>query len=242
MTQRPKPTTRRARVEQRERAIIDAATTLLAETGAEKATMSEIARRAGVAEGTVYLYFENKAALLRAVQASFYEELTARAVAGVAEIRGTKERLEFLARLHLKTLIEDWPSVMVLVAGYRDNNDYSERNEQYQFNRAYVAIFDNVVREGVNRGELREDMPLSLLRDIFYGTLEYVLRTTLLHDRRDAIEETVARMMEALLGGIAQPSSQASESTQQTAIDRTTKRLEEIATRLESTLPRGATS
>jgi TetR/AcrR family fatty acid metabolism transcriptional regulator len=227
-----KARTRRARVEERERAIVEAAGALLAEVGVEKATMSEIARRAGVAEGTVYLYFENKAALLRAVQASFYEELTARAAAGVAGIRDTRERLEFLARLHLETLIDEWPMVLVVLASYRDVADYLDRNEQYRFNRAYVAIFDDVVREGINRGELRDDMPLWLLRDIFYGTLEYALRTTLLHDRRNQINATVERMVEVLVTGVgATPPARDSTPSEDCA-----ERLEKAVGRLERLL------
>lgn len=192
--------------------------------------MSDIARRAGVAEGTVYLYFENKAALLGAVQAKFYEELTAKAVAGVASIKQTRTRLEFLARLHLETLVEDWPTVVIVLASRRDFGEHVERDEHYQFNRAYVAVFDGVVRDGVNRGELREDIPLWLLRDMFYGTLEYALRTTLLHDRRAEVGQTVERMLEAFFGGIA-AAKPAEEQT--SPLEHIVDRLEGIAERLQ---------
>ena len=58
--------TRRERVEARERDIVAAAGDLFAQRDFDDVTVGEIARRAGVAEGTVYLYFESKAALLHA--------------------------------------------------------------------------------------------------------------------------------------------------------------------------------
>ena len=235
-----KTQTRRARVEERERAIVKAAGHLLAEVGVDKTTMSGIARRAGVAEGTVYLYFENKTALLRAVQATFYERLTEQASQGIVGIADTRARLEFLARLHLQTLMDDWPTVMVVLSTYRDIADYVERNEQYQFNRTYVAVFDAVIRDGINRGELRQDVPLRLLRDIFYGTLEYALRTSLLHDRDKEVAATVDRLMTVLLHGLAVPAATAATTApEQASVAKATARLETIADRLEAVLAKG---
>jgi TetR/AcrR family fatty acid metabolism transcriptional regulator len=224
--------TRRERVEERERAIIEAAGEILAESGLEKATMSEIARRAGVAEGTVYLYFENKGALLRAVQLSFYEELTRRAERGVAEITDTRGRLHFLASLHLEVLLEEWPTVMAVLANHRDVEDYLRRNEQYQFNRTYVAVFDAVVRDGVNRGELRGDPPLWLLRDLFYGTLEYMVRTMLLHEQRRSVAEAVDQLLDVLVSGMAVGGEARGDAT--SAMHAAVMRLEAVAERLEA--------
>ena len=50
--------TRRERVEQKERAILEAAADAFVESGYDGARMADIAKRAGVAEGTVYLYFK----------------------------------------------------------------------------------------------------------------------------------------------------------------------------------------
>ena len=223
--------TRRSRVEARERAILDAAADVLASSGVEGATMSEIARQAGVAEGTVYLYFENKAALLGAVQAAFYARLTERAQAVVAATPGTRERLEALAALHLETLIVNHASMMNLLATYRGIDEYLARNEQYRFNRTYVAVFDGVIRDGINRGDLRADLPAGILRDLFYGTLEYMTRTMLLHGREEQAEETARGMVELLVGGIGDRQKAAASGPD--ALAAITRRLERAVRRLE---------
>ena len=63
--------TRQARVQARENTIVAAAGKLFAERNFDEVTVGEIAKQAGVAEGTVYLYFESKAALMRAVLIAF---------------------------------------------------------------------------------------------------------------------------------------------------------------------------
>ena len=68
--------TQRQRLEAREEAILAAAASLFSESGVDGTRMAEIARKADVAEGTVYLYYKNKHELLEAVVDRFWRELT----------------------------------------------------------------------------------------------------------------------------------------------------------------------
>ena len=86
--------TRRQRVEQKEQAIIAAAREVFQEHGFDRAKIAEIAKLAGVAEGTVYLYFENKNALLLAVAAEFYDRLTRDAAEGISDLPAVEKYLE----------------------------------------------------------------------------------------------------------------------------------------------------
>ncbi len=173
--------TRRKRVEAKEESILDSARDVFLENGFDGARMSEIARLAGVAEGTVYLYFKNKNALLEAVVEQFYQGLTDAAEKGVGKIPGTLERLEFLAQHHLRRCLENWQILDLMIGLYRAKSEYQGLG--YELNKAYVAVFDSVFREGVARGELRDDLPLWVVRDLFYGTLEYAARTLVIRGR-----------------------------------------------------------
>ena len=99
--------TRRQKLEEKERGILEAARVVFRRHGFDNARIAEIARHAGVAEGTVYLYFENKNALLFAVAADIYARLTADADRGVQQIEDTGERLRFLANLHFSRMSEE---------------------------------------------------------------------------------------------------------------------------------------
>jgi TetR/AcrR family fatty acid metabolism transcriptional regulator len=223
--------TRRERVEAREGEIVAAASHLFAERDIDDVTVGEIGRRAGVAEGTVYLYFESKAALVQAVVVAFYERLTAHAADGVRRIRDTRKRLEFLAEHHVTNVIEHRH---ILFAVPRKRLDDGDGNE-YRLNRTYVAVFDDVIREGVDRGEIRADVPTWLLRDIFYGSLEYAARTTMIHGRAQDARRAVQGLLQALEDGIMTSPTRAFDADG--TVENVAARLERVAERLEASVP-----
>lgn len=227
------PRTRRERVEAREGAIVAAASDLFAERDIDDVTVGEIGRRAGVAEGTVYLYFESKAALVQAVVVAFYERLTTHAAEGVRRIRDTRKRLEFLAEHHVTNVIEHRHILFAVPRKRLGDGEGAGEGNEYRLNRTYVAVFDDVIREGVDRGEIRADVPMWLLRDIFYGSLEYAARTTMLHGRAQDARPAVRGLLQALEHGIMAADATGAVTTD-AAIESVAARLERVATRLEA--------
>ena len=223
------PKTRQARVQAREATIVAAAGKLFAERNFDEVTVGEIAKQAGVAEGTVYLYFESKAALMRAVLIAFYDRLTERAAKGVRKIRDTRKRLEFLATHHITNVIEH--NRILFGVAHGRAGDGSE--DHYRLNRAYVAVFDDVVREGIDRGEIDTKIPGWLLRDIFYGSLEYAARTSMIHGRSRSVRSAVSGVMQALESGVM---AEGTDNQDLEALPREdlVARLERVAKRLET--------
>lgn len=222
--------TRRERVEEMEAAIVEAAQAVFAEAGFDGARIAEIARRAGVAEGTVYLYFKNKTALYAAVLRAFYADLTATAEAGVARLSDTRERLAFLARHHLEHVSRAWKMFALMAWQARFSDDYRGA-ETWALNRAYSRVFDGVVREGVARGELRGEVPLGLMRDGFYGGLEFACRSALIRGTApEALADAVTPgFVELFLAGGAGGGAPAGAERLEAAA----ARLERAAARLE---------
>ena len=105
--------TSRARVEAKESSILDAAEKIFTQVGFDGAKVSEIARAASVAEGTVYLYYKNKQDLLAGVVGRFWTQLTQGAEAAIESDATTKEqrRLEQLGRYHLNSILEQFEVV-----------------------------------------------------------------------------------------------------------------------------------
>ncbi len=200
---KPSPVaTRRERVQSKEDAIIAAAHKSLTTRGFAKTTMAEIARKAGVAEGTLYLYFNNKDALARAVLAVFYKRLTETAKTGVAKCATTRQRLEFLARHHLESIIGERRLLELIASDVRNTQAY-EGSDIYKMNREYVAVFDGVMRDGAWRGEIEDSAAQWIKRDIFFGSLEYSMRTLLMKKRssKKDISAVVAELVKLLMGG-----------------------------------------
>ncbi len=170
------PETQRAKLERKERAILEAARGVFVEHGFDGARMSEIARRAQIGEGTIYSYYESKAELMLTVLQQFWDGLTleAEAVMASSQVDGFFERLQALAQYHLSTVIENADFINLTFALRRNNSEVSVSRDHL---RHYVAVFDNLFRRGQDRGEIRQDAVLWQARDVFYGTLEYSARS-----------------------------------------------------------------
>lgn len=171
--------TRRQKVEEKERAILSATRQVFRDgerAGGKDVKIAAIARQANLAEGTVYLYFKNKQALLMAAVSDFYDELTRDAQALVAVEADTLTKLTNLARLHFERVLDEWPLITEAMSPYLPSAQYRD-TEAFALNRRYVEVFDIVMRDGIRRCEIREDVSIAAMRNAFYGGLEHCARS-----------------------------------------------------------------
>ena len=226
--------TRRARLETKEGAIVEAAYEMFATKGFAKSTMVDIAKAAGVAEGTVYLYFNNKEALAGGVIEKFYAQLTETARQGVGQLSTTAEKLRFLAHHHLSGVMKERRILDLLMVVERDIES-SASGAIYEMNKRYVAIFDEVVREGVWRGDISEHYTHWILRDIFYGGLEYAMKTILITGRKQAAEKFPEELVRMI---ISTPQTEAGDTDgAEKRLARLAQKMEGFAERMEAVLP-----
>ncbi|MCI5043653.1 MAG: TetR/AcrR family transcriptional regulator [Aquisalinus sp.] len=188
----------RERLETREDMIILQAYKLFQEKGYSRTTTSEIAKLSGVSEGTIFNHFSNKDALASAVIERFYARLTEEAGIGVQGKKKTREKLIFLAAHHLENILES-QRILQMALLFDFTLEMKADNPLYRMNRKYVAVFDQVIREGILRGDLPESVSSWLLRDTFYGALEYAMRTMLLRGQRDEVEVFVTGLVDMVL-------------------------------------------
>jgi len=103
--------TRRERVAQKERAILDAARDAFVEHGYDGTRIAEIARGAGISEGSIYSYYKTKNDLMQAVLNAFWGRITAGAVRATAAGTDAFAQLTALARYHLVTVLSNFDFV-----------------------------------------------------------------------------------------------------------------------------------
>jgi TetR/AcrR family fatty acid metabolism transcriptional regulator len=195
--------TSRARVEAKESSILDAAEKIFARVGFDGAKVSEIARAASVAEGTVYLYHKNKQDLLAGVVGRFWTQLTLGAEAAIQPNATTTEQLEQLGRYHLNSILDQFEVVSLT---YRARPQQEQDLDQV---REYVRVFDRIMQRGVDRGELPKGTPIGQLRDVFFGTLEFSARTLKLRER--PYDHSVVTNLLAIMVGSSGAASGASK-------------------------------
>ena len=191
--------TSRARVEAKESSILDAAEKIFAQVGFDGAKVSDIARAASVAEGTVYLYYKNKQDLLAGVVGRFWTQLTLGAEAAIELNATTRAQLEQLGRYHLNSILEQFEVVSLT---YRARPQQEQDLDQV---REYVRVFDRIMQRGVDRGELPNNTPIGQLRDVFFGTLEFSARTLKLRER--PYDHSVVTNLLAIMVGTSEAAS-----------------------------------
>ena len=188
--------TQRQRLEAREEAILEAAASLFSESGVDGARMAAIAKKADVAEGTVYLYYKNKHELLEAVVDRFWRELTKGAKSAVTLDAPVGQQLTELASYHLSSLIDDFKIVEITS---RARQRHGEPGRQLPQIREYVRVFDLIMQRGIASAELAASTPVWQMRDVFYGTLEHSARTLVL--RKKPFDSSVIDNLVSLFDG-----------------------------------------
>ncbi len=188
--------TRRQKVEDRERAILTAAREVFIEHGFDGARIAEIGRRIGIAEGTVYLYFRTKSDLMAAVLDAFWDDLTHGARVVVSDIDDPTGQLRRLAEYHLDRLITEH-AFLDLAAKLRPMSGRDPALHRHM--RDYVRVFDEIWQRCADRSRTCRTAETWIVRDQFFGTLEYSARTVLQggeRGRADVVENLIGSMVQ----------------------------------------------
>lgn len=189
---------------ERVKEILDAARSVFAERGYEAASISEIARRAGVVEGTLYKHFENKRDLLFRVLSAFYETLIHDVETGVRAVRGSPDRLRFIIGRHLRAFSADRGLCRLVIREIRPDGDlYGGAVEE--LNRRYTQAALEALQEGVARGEFRGDVAPAMVRNMMYGAIEHVVWRFVFQGGELDVDRVADDLTEALLRGIVAP-------------------------------------
>ena len=158
-------------------ALRRAATECFREFGFQSATMAQIAQRAGVAEGTVFLHYANKLGLLAAVTHDFYDELLADGESAVAAPGlSTADRLRKLIGGWTSRMASHWDLIQVFIQTSQNHPDTELSKTVIQMNRRYTRLYVGLIDKLKIEGELPSDIPTTLLRDLLFGTLEHTAR------------------------------------------------------------------
>ncbi len=186
-------------------AILGAATRVFARRGFFNAQVADVAREAGVAAGTVYLYFRSKDDLLTSI---FEESMTRalqeteRALAGVTD---PIERLRRLARVHLGGLGSQRDLAVVFQVELRQSTKFIERFSAAQL-RTYLDHLRDAVCAGQQAGLFRADLNATLAAKAIFGALDEMVTNWVLSNRNHRLIDDADPVIDLLVNGMkAQP-------------------------------------
>lgn len=187
-----------ARSERRVNEILTAARSVFSEYGYEKTTTLEIARQLGISEATIFSYFKGKRDLCMQVVKAWYDEISLVLEQEVPLIVGLRAQLHFVVRKHLITLMQEGTGMCKLVLSEGRSIDEEFAGLIAELKRRYTAPLMTVLSAAQRSGQVRPDMPLPLLRDMVYGSLEHVLWDYMVNKNRPEIETAAAQLTEML--------------------------------------------
>ncbi len=187
-----------AHAERRVREILGAARSVFAEKGFEKATTAEIAQRLGTSEATVFTYFGSKRELCMEVLRVWYDEIISELEQEVPLIQGARARLHFIIRKHLKHMIEEGTGICALVLSEGRNTDQEFMDLIAAIKRRYIGPLMAVLSAAGKEGEIRSDIPLQLMRDMVFGSMEHVLWTHIVTGWMPDVDLTASQLSELL--------------------------------------------
>ena len=143
----------------------------MCEKGYEAATISNIAKRAGVADGTIYKYVADKRELLFRVLSKSIGVHVEQTIEGARALRTPQEKIEYFCYRHLSFWDQN-RELGLLYAAESRTRDQHHWPTYLETNRKYVKVIQDAIEEGVRNGDFVLPAPPRILRDAIMGRVE----------------------------------------------------------------------
>jgi len=182
--------------------IIKAATKMFARKGFYKTRISEIAKEAKVADGTVYIYFENKDDILISLFEEQMKAVMDNMVEQISEETDPVKKLEKFALTHLQ-LIEQNPNMAEIIqVEVRQSSKFMKEYKNEKFVQ-YLDLISEIVREGQEKHIFKKEVIPGMAKRAFFGALDEMSRFWVLSTRKQYDIKTAAKQIsEYFLNGI----------------------------------------
>jgi TetR/AcrR family fatty acid metabolism transcriptional regulator len=183
--------------------ILDAAVEVIAERGYFKSPVSEIAKRAGVADGTVYLYFKSKDDLLRTAIDRRFDRFYQQITDAFVTIEGPREQLEYIALVHLESYQVNRSMAVLLQTEMRQSAKFIAEFSHRHLAR-YIQMVREIVRRGQEEGIFRKELPDGVVAHCMFGTIDELVSSAVFTGRVYDAKATAAQVMDVLLNGMTE--------------------------------------
>ena len=183
--------------------ILASAMKVFARKGFASARVSDVAREAGVADGTIYLYFASKDAILIAIFEEGMQEVIDGLAKGLKGIDDPRERLRFFCRYHLTVCENDPDLAEVLLVELRFSDKFlSEYKPSVMLDR-YLEALALIISEGQRRGMFKREIPTGVAMGAIFGALDEISLHRVLQRRKrseptfdvESVAESVSNML-----------------------------------------------
>jgi len=181
--------------------ILDAAVAVFAEKGFFTSRVSDIADRADVADGTVYLYFKSKEEILMTAINTAFDAFMSLARTELKKLSDPVERLRRLAFLHLDALGSNRNMAVVFQMELRQSTRFlSEFSHQHMVE--YLGLVREAIIEGQDRGIFRREMSDKYAANCFFGALDEMVTSWVLSEHEYQLSNVADVVVDIFLNGM----------------------------------------
>lgn len=190
----------RPTVTDKREAILRAAIKVFAGKGFFNSKVADIAGEAGIADGTVYLYFKSKDDILHSIFDRAMAEFIAEGKKELEGIGSPEEKLKKIAELHLERLGADRDLAIVFQVELRGSTKHMQEFSAAGF-AEYLDIIRQTVIEGQKAGVFRNDMKPVVCAKILYGALDEMVTNWILSKKSYPLAPMAGEVLKVFLGG-----------------------------------------
>jgi TetR/AcrR family transcriptional regulator, fatty acid metabolism regulator protein len=181
--------------------ILRAAIDVFAESGYFNAKVTDIAKAAGVADGTIYLYFDGKEELLTTIFREHTRNYLQSLEHDLAPVRRAEERIRIAIRHHLETLGRDRALAVVAQVELRHSIKYMSLLSHQEVGD-YLSILRKIVEQGQTDGVFRRNLNPQLAAKALFGVLDEMVTSWVLSDKEYALGDQADAVADLVLNGL----------------------------------------
>src|SRR2546427_13112945 len=182
-------------------ALLRAATRVFARNGYFNSKVADIAGAAGVADGTVYLYFKSKEEILHSIFDQNMAEAIVSARRLTEKLSDPREKLRRIAALHLERLGADRDLAVVFQVELRGSTKFMQEFSAAGF-AEYLSLLRATFEEGQRAGVFRRDLNSKIVAKVLFGALDEMATNWIISRRRYQLEPMVEPVMDVFLNGV----------------------------------------
>ncbi|XID92336.1 TetR/AcrR family transcriptional regulator [Paenibacillaceae bacterium WGS1546] len=181
--------------------ILDAAQKVIAESGFHGAQVSRIAKEAGVADGTIYLYFKNKEDILVSLFRERLGDLVSLFNESIGERDSAEEALRTVCEIHFTQLEMNVDLAYVTQIELRQSS--LELREAIGLTvKPYILLIENIIRKGIEEKAFRADLDPKLTRLLLFGAMDQVVTSWVISGRKYSLSAQVDKTVAFFLRGL----------------------------------------
>jgi TetR/AcrR family fatty acid metabolism transcriptional regulator len=181
--------------------IIEAAVAVIAENGFHQAQVSKIAKRAGVADGTIYIYFKNKEDILTSLFSEKMGEFIERIQQVISDKASAKEKMAALVETHFSILAADRNMAIVTQLELRQSNK-EIRMKINDTLKNYTTLMEGIIESGKKEGVFRETLDVRLARQMVFGTIDETVTNWVMNDHKYDLVALSHPVADLLINGL----------------------------------------